>query len=104
MTWTIKENVTALAWLAAALVLWVAALLLGENLLGMLSLFSGGMGVAGLVRTWLGQLKEGGERTGLRREEKTELLERLADAELENARLRAEADFDRELRSGGQQE
>lgn len=99
MTVDIREYTSSLTFATLALVLWVGAMLFGSNLLGLLSLFSGGWAVAAFMHA---------RRRVLGDQAPNEVLEsriagleaRLAEAEIENERLRAEAEFDRQLRSG----
>jgi len=97
----LREYAASLTWFAVGVVLWLAALLFVENILGAFSMVSIGLGVASAIQTR--KRLEGTPRSRDLVENRLDELEtRLAEAEIENARLRAEADFDRQLRSGDQ--
>lgn len=99
MAINIRAYAVPLAWLRAAAGLWTVALVVGSNQVGFISLLTGGIGLATLFHTRRQLLGPGTSGEKLRGEVE-DLESPLADAELDNARLRAEADFDRQLRSG----
>lgn len=96
-----REYASSLIFVVVAVVLWGVALFVGSNLLGFISLFAGGLGVASLVHTRR-RLHESRAPNETLEGRVEELEARLADAENENERLRAKVEFDRQLGSGGQ--
>lgn len=95
----VREYAVPMAWLGASAALWTVALVVGSNQVGFISLLTGGIGLASLVHTRR-QLPGAGATDERLKGRVEELESRLADVEIENARLRTEADFDRQLRSG----
>lgn len=96
----IREYKSSLAFVGVAVVLWSVALLLGSNLLGFISIFSGGLGVASFIHTRRRLLGSPGHEMIEGRVD--ELEAQLANAAMEIERLRAKVEFDRQLRSEDQ--
>lgn len=95
--------IAGVGWTVGAAVLFTVAVALNEEVIGLMSLFVGGVAAATLFGAWTRQLRSGSGSKSDRRLERrvTELEERLAGTEAEVERIRREHDFDRRLLGSG---